>query len=205
MMPEIRKSLEVKRGCGYRQPGGLYLVSNGTGKPCGKLPVVLDICPTCGGGIKPARGWTWIDGCELLKGITCSDGDCVTCPISMMGDEFKRTGLLWIGEKYYKTPHDWMVEADTLGVSRRIPAVPREFVLGETWVFVAHRKTIVMVNDDGDMEFSPGVFHIFQPTAVEYIVTGDETEEELESLEKRGLSLVDVIRADETQPIFAEA
>ena len=98
-----------------------------------------------------------------------------------------------------------MVEADTLGVSRRIPAVPREFVLGETWVFVAHRKTIVMVNDDGDMEFSPGVFHIFQPTAVEYIVTGDETEEELESLEKRGLSLVDVIRADETQPIFAEA
>lgn len=204
-MPEIRKSLEVKRGCGYRKPGGLYLVSEGAGRPCGKLPLELDICPTCGGGIKPARGWTWIDGCELLKGISCSDGDCDTCPISTMGDEFKRTGLLWIGEKYYKTPNDWMVEADTLGVSRRISAVPREFVLGETWVFVAHRKAIVSINDDGDMEFAPGVFHIFQPTAVEYILTGDETEEELESLEKRGLSLVDVIRADETTPIFAEA
>lgn len=40
----------------------------------------------------------------------------------------------------------------------------------------------------------PGLFAFFKPHAVEYVVTGEETEEELAALESRGLTLVDVHR-----------
>ena len=35
-----------------------------------------------------------------------------------------------------------MREASKMGVSRRITAVPRDFVVGETWVLLGHRKAI---------------------------------------------------------------
>ena len=37
----------------------------------------------------------------------------------------------------------------------------------------------------------------FQPTAIEYVVKGDETEEELEALEARGIEPVKVIKAQQ--------
>jgi hypothetical protein len=62
----VKLSHEKPRGCGRRKPGGLYLVAPGDGAPCCKLPIKLDVCPTCHAGIKPARGWTWVDGDALL-------------------------------------------------------------------------------------------------------------------------------------------
>ena len=97
-----------------------------------------------------------------------------------------------------------------MGVSRRIPAVPKDFVLGETWVLLGHRKAIMRACSAGcgdearpdpdcpicagsGYEYRPGVITAFLPIAVEYVVKGDETEEELEALEARGLSLVQVV------------
>ena len=145
-LDNVRVSREAKRGCGYRQPRGLYLVAKGTSSPCGKLPLPLDICPTCSAGIKFSRAWTWIAPGTLFDEIECKLGVCSLCPLGpetdspfgsvrrTLGD---RAGLLWVGEKFY-SPDEFLAEAHALGVSRRIPALPRDFKLGETWVFLAH-------------------------------------------------------------------
>jgi hypothetical protein len=58
MSAVIETRYDRKRGCGWRKPGGLYLCADGVGGVCGKLPIPLDICPTCHGGIKFCRSWT---------------------------------------------------------------------------------------------------------------------------------------------------
>ena len=207
-MATIITKVESARGCGYRKGGGLYLVSGGTMVPCGLLPLRLDVCPVCHHGIHPARGWTWIDVSVLLK---AQNKECpltreyhhAICP---MNGDVSRAGLLWIGEKFYPAPQDFMQEAHVMGVSRRISAVPKEFEVGKTWVFFAHRKTFVEPCPGGDHTedcecegegkiYGGGIFHAFKPTAVEYVITGDETEEELDRMEKRGLTLVKVVKS----------
>lgn len=202
----VRVSIEAARGCGYRAPGGLYLVAPELTEACSRLPFVLDVCPTCGAGVKPARGWTWIVPADLLGLVTHgSSAHNLRCPLGTPGlvaghgGETVRSGLLWIGEKFYPTPHDFMDEAARMGISRRISAVPRGFVAGSTWVFLAHRKGAGGVPVFGeDVEAKPAIVTAFQPTAIEYIVKGDESDEELAALEERGLSLVQVVR-DTTQ------
>lgn len=132
---------EAKRGCGYRKVGGLYLVDVGAGSGCCKMPLALSICPCCNQGIKQTRGWTWIDAAKMFPSGGCvSDGlNKATCPVvnpALMG----RVGLVWIGEKFYKRPVDFLNEAANIGISRRLPAVPRGFKAGETWVLFAHPK-----------------------------------------------------------------
>lgn len=192
-MASIRISVEAARGCGYRKAGGLYLVGGGPGRPCGKLPIKLDVCPCCGTGIKPARGWTWIDPRPLVADKQCADHNVATekprtCSVCPLGDAIpERAGLIWIGEAFYPTPFEWLEEADRMGISRRIAAVPQGFEVGKTWVFVAHRKVPMATG-----ETMPAIFHAYRPSAVEYVVKGTETEPELERLEKRGITLIDV-------------
>lgn len=208
---EIRN--DKKRGCGYRKPGGLYFVSDGPGAPCGRLPAPLDRCPTCDHGIKPTRGTTWVDAGELLSKRSCKSAatECASCP-TITG----RHLLVWIGEQFYPTPEAWLRESFSQGVSRRIGALPRDFVLGETWGLVAHRRALPVtpcgeafnlvgatcaraVGHPGEhhdeAEYRAGIFHAFKPSAVEYVVKGDETEDELESLRKRGITPVKVFVA----------
>jgi hypothetical protein len=211
---------DSRRGCGVRRPGGLYLVSDGIPVACGRLPVPIVECPTCHGGIKLTRGWTWIDAGELVSKRNCTAPakQCMTCP-TITGQH----GLLTIGGSYYPTPDTWIEEAKRLGVSRRLPRasntrlpqLPKGFKLGETWVFVAHRKAIpadppcgkdinALVGGcrrkpghDGncslEREMVPAIFHAFKPTAAEYVVRGDETDEEIAALEKRGITPVKVL------------
>jgi hypothetical protein len=73
-------AIEPKRGCGYRKVGGLYLVVMGAGRHCGKMPIRAEVCPTCNGGIKPTRGWTWIDPAPLFADRPCDRADCGSCP-----------------------------------------------------------------------------------------------------------------------------
>lgn len=167
---------EKKRGCGYRKIGGLYLVTDGGGSPCDRLPFELDVCPTCGGGIKPARGWSWFSpaglflddhlggiGAETVigegdfsehEGFTpCSCPDA--CPVCHVRKHFEwrsddgadgpdkdyiRAGLLWVGEQHYPRPQDFAAESALQGISRRISTLPKGFIVGHTWVFLAHRK-----------------------------------------------------------------
>lgn len=206
MNPNIELRIEAERGCGFRKPGGLYLIADGPSAACGKLPIPLDVCPCCGNGIKPTRGWTWVNGtalaaskvCDLAPSLHNPESSCAGCPLAQpMG----RVGLLWIGEKFYATPGDFLKEAGVQGISRRISAVPRDFKVSETWVWLAHRKCI----PGPDGTFTPGVFRIFKPQRIEYVVKGTETDEEIKRLVERGITPVKVERAATHDLEFAGA
>lgn len=393
-MVDIQIRHEEKRGCGWRMPGGLYLMGTGESTPCARMPLPLTACSACSAGIKPARSWTWLtvpcalwdasrelcwrsycSRCPLSRKVEeqrgellwCGegsvkriDGMCPTCPatkhtksqpgvllsvsnsvsksptaihgkghaqhdvslsplqhqigtnptqdmqsglispqdpvlpfpariplrVHIPGPERKalitpvsetrsctdhnkrgtedtvlpifapldtididrslpidqpgkvrplssgqvrenkvgsiliggRKRILEVGEYVgmntsgkeiihpigctctwqalngYPTPEAWLQEAHAQGISRRITVIPREFKLGRTWVLMAHRKAIGHISDDPKERFTPGIFYAFRPTAIEYIVKGDETEERLENLVKRGITPVRVER-----------
>lgn len=219
-------AVEARRGCGYRKVGGLYLIAGELGEPCHRLPFLLVCCPTCGVGIKPARGWTWVDALELFGGPELRDAcrptrptfdgrhcpRCVVCSPTRLGsgeytsddrvratledtpDARGRAGLLWIGERFYPTPEHFAHEAATMGVSRRIGAIPRGFVVGETWVLLAHRSACVaQLDPDTEPVRAAGIFQVFRPTRVEKIVrASDCTPEAIAAAELRGITLVPV-------------
>jgi hypothetical protein len=168
---------------------------------CGRLPLPLEKCKTCGGGIGHIRGWRWIKPRILFGEGGCEQtAICATCPAGLAAPE--RAGLLWIGKAFYPNPADFTNEATVLGVSRRIFAVPRGFVAGETWVYLAHLRAIQHMGETPeDTTFSPGVFTAFRPSRVEYVVKATDAEEKLEKLEKRGIRLVDVKHAGEEAPL----
>src|SRR5210317_475081 len=93
----------VERGCGYRKPGGLYLATDKIDlQPCCKLPHELTICPTCSQGIKPSRGWTWVDAQEIFSGRCHLNPDAeIFCPLSHENlPKHEKAGLLWIGSQF---------------------------------------------------------------------------------------------------------
>lgn len=194
----IIQSVEKKRGCGYRKKGGIYLMGGSLGAPCCKLPFELSVCPCCSSGIKPTRGFTWITT-QLFEGQKCTSERSNSC---IMNTARVRLGLLWIGEKFYKTPDDFIRESETQGISRRIAQVPRDFKVGETWIALAHRKAIEYT-EENEKKFKAGIFQMFKPYRIDYVVKGDETDEELERMEKRGFTLIDVIPDNEIYREYA--
>ena len=184
-------AIEAKRGCGYRKVGGLYLVCNGRGQSCGRLPLELVPCPVCGGGVRQSRGWTWIEPKKLFEHTTCFENvyNCEACPAGAL-EKMERAGLIWIGKQHYKTPEHFNIEANSMGISRRITAVPKDFEAGKTWVFLAHPEVIPGTDDEGEQVMLPAVFKIFMPDAIEVIVkdTYEKDDEYLEKLTKRGLT-----------------
>jgi hypothetical protein len=204
----IENRLEVRRGCGFRKPGGLYLVSESEGMGCGRLPIRLDRCPCCSAGIKPSRGWTWIDPRPLIAPLACTHAmdhsDCAGCPLRPASlQTINRAGLLWVGGAFYDSPETFNREARELGISRRVQQLPRDFKVGETWVFLAHRHAIPAgVSVDGQPANTPGIFSVFRPQAIEYVVSGKETPETLRRLAARGITLVRVDKLIETGGLF---
>ena len=189
-------SEEGPRGCGFRKEGGLYLRVDGIGAPCGRMPFRLSVCPCCGEGIKPARGWTWIDVDQLVADLPpCENqGDrvyCTACPLNGLLD--RKAGLLWIGGVYYPTPAAWTEEAQRVGVSRRITTVPRGFEVGKTWVLAAHRE-VPGCGENG--EPGPAIFQAFRPDRIEQIVSEEATEAEVDAIVKRGIVPVAVRRVE---------
>lgn len=193
------------------------MVSSSLAAPCGKLPLVIKTCPCCGAGIRPARGWTWINPRPLAASVKCKylpsvevvgkEKSCLCvldenrCP--------ERAGLLWIGEKFYPYPEVFIRETLTQGVSRRVAAIPRDFVAGETWVFLAHRKGRALDYgadrselDDRSEPWEPAIVAVFKPL-LEYVVNENDTEEKLEAIEKRGIQLVQVHRLEEKLDLSA--
>jgi hypothetical protein len=185
-------SVEAKRGCGYRKVGGLYMVGGGIGIPCDRLPFELGVCPCCSQGIKQARGWTWIDVAKLFQGY---HADCAChqfCPLCTNPESMGRAGLLWIGEKFYKTPAQFIKEGIELGFSRRIKAVPQGFKVGETYVMLAHGSAIDEVVSNGlstTHKFKPGIFYAWLPQHLEKIMKeSTRGTEEIDALAKRGIT-----------------
>lgn len=235
--PEIRTSHERSRGCGYRQAGGLYLVAGLPMEACELLPREATRCPVCDCGIKPARGWTWINAGIMFPPVEHGTKQHnQVCPFGLRNPDsppvIDRAGLLWVGEAFYKTPREFMHEAVEQGISRRISAIPRDFKVGETWVLLGHRKAILkgyrcedvdeagepivyatlaeagrnaqVVEGDLAEVWAPGIFTAFKPTAIEYIVKDDDSEEKLEGLVERGISLVRVIPIPDAETLPVE-
>lgn len=200
-------AIEPKRGCGYRKVGGIYLVSDGAGHACHRLPIPLHVCPTCNQGIKQARGFTWVDA-ETLLSPACEEGVrkcdcpelCSACHPVLLNDETGRAGLLWVGGKFYPKAEDFNREANSLGISKRIAAVPRGFKVGESWVLLAHPtacpvqavENVGLVETPVNKEGTPGVFRIFRPQRVEKIITESMSKvpEIMEELAKQNLTPV---------------
>jgi len=137
-------AVEVKRGCGYRKVGGLYLCGSGITISCDRLPYEIKYCPTCGSGIKFTQGFTWIDWKEFAGEhhpmVICR---CLNmCYICYPSNYTQPYGLLWVGEANY-TPQHFIKEAMEMGVSKRIPFIPKELKLGETVVLLAHKKAVM--------------------------------------------------------------
>lgn len=212
-------AVEKRRGCGYRKIGGIYLVSEPGGMPCDRLPLILDVCPVCSHGFKQSRGWTWVDVNGLVGGVHRDCTDTFPCPLCMATSEMGRAGLLWIGEKFYKTPAEFDSEAAELGVSRRIKSIPRGFKVGETWVLLAHPKTTKkpcepcestgFVKEPESTEpssllgetckdcdgkgytYAPAIFKVWRPSRIEKLLPESlRGSEEQAELEKRGISCV---------------
>ncbi len=202
---EIPTLREGRRGCGYRTPGGLYLVGGEAMDACGKLPIECSVCPTCGQGVKPARGWTWVDGDQLVQPEPHGkERHRLGCPLAR---PIGPCGLLWVGERFYRTPQAFLSEALQMGVSRRITAIPKGLEVGRTLVLFGHRRAFKVVcprcGDSGPVpcdecesgfQERPGIFSAFVPQRIEYVVRGDETHDELEALVKRGIQPVRVER-----------
>ncbi len=204
---------EKERRCGFRKVGGLYLVSDGLAEPCHRLPFALTVCPTCGAGVKQARSWTWVDGTALLhppcwvaiaasKGICPDPAHSMRCPICNPAMLTNRCGLLWVGEKFYPTPLDFVSESLSMGLSKRLSHVPKGLELGKTWVLLAHPKAYPVGFDQagvmgGKATWTPGIFKAFIPSRLELLIWKSEaTPERLADLEKRGISPVIVPDGD---------
>lgn len=205
---------EAKRGCGYRKVGGMYLVGGYLAVPCDRLPMEVGACPVCGSGVHFSRGLAKIDA-QYLFGthapqkktkkkvdVTCTcEPSCYVC--------YPREGisfLMGVGEKYY-TPDEFIREAQLLGISKRIPQIPKEMKLGETVVYLVHKKAIQVPKEvteplpSGqakmlpDMEFRMGVIAAFIPRRIEKLLWKNQAEtpegkEEIKKLEKRGITPV---------------
>jgi len=160
-------AIEARRGCGYRKVGGIYLMGGKLGMPCCRFPIILDVCPCCGMGIRLTRTWTWVDPKPWLatpcEGNKMQQRLCPAASADRLGD---KVGLINIGAGFYGTPEAFMLEARNMGVSRRVQGLPRNFKLGETWVFLAHPKVKQI-----DGEWKGGIFSLFKPTAIEQLFT----------------------------------
>lgn len=218
-------AVEAKRGCGYRKIGGTYLEGERGGFLCGRLPLSIIPCPLCDHRIPFTRGLQQVKPQAIARAPeVCAMGNPVRCALCPLGDLLKAetVGLMWVGAKSY-TPATFTAEAERLGISKRIPHVPRWLDLGKTWVLLAHEHVFKVAcppcggsgsaspesrSEQSELLAScdecsgagwvwhPGIFHAFVPKRVVRIVGDDTAEAELERLRKQGLDLVIVPHDD---------
>lgn len=187
-------AIEGRRGCGYRKVGGIYLVGELEGRPCGRLPIPLTTCPCCGEGIKQSRGWTWVDPGKLLsRAPACTSDACGGCPMQSpesLGDD---AGLIWIGAQFYPTVGHFLQEARAMGISRRVSGIPRGFKVGEHYVLLAHPKAAFTFDPvAGTRVECGGVFYIWKPQHIEQIITESQSLDGdfMDGLERQGITPV---------------
>jgi len=179
----------------------------------------------CSHGFKQSRGWIWTDVFGLVGGehVGCHDS-FQPCPLCNDPKSIGKAGLLWIGERFYKTPTEFQSEGTVLGFSRRIKALPRGFKVGETWVLLAHPKTIretcadcqgggiivsTEVRGDGGVnercqncdaqgfKMHAGIFTLWRPSRVEKILPESKRDsDEVKELLEKGITPVFVPDSD---------
>lgn len=216
-------AIEAERGCGFRKVGKLYLVGGGLEIICDRLPLELKTCPTCGHGIHFTKGIGRVNPKQLWGDHITDENNpfgnigwkyscqCYTsCFVCKPPDSINY--IMFVGEKFYPRPVDFIKEARELGVSKAISSVPKDLKLGESIVYLAHKKAVTHTKydnvplDDGQTKladvnisttYAPGIFYAFIPRRVEMPVWDDTPEEELEKLKKRGITPVPVPKGDQ--------
>lgn len=165
---EVEVRAEEERECGYRHSGeggcGLYLVSDGIGMHCDRLPFIL--LNSEGEPIKHFRGVKEIDPLELFHDNAepikdACTGLCAYCPMGGMRQNY---GIIqFVGGDNYSID-GFNSEASRMGISRRISDVPNSFVFGQHWVYLAHLDGGSYLNPlSGQMERAPAIFKVFKP------------------------------------------
>lgn len=200
-------SQEAIRICGFRKVGGTYLMGTLFTKSCDRLPLPIYHCPTCGSGIKFSRGVQSLNfykyaGNHLTEGIApCLDD--LLCYVCHPGQFPQPYYLIWVGQEY--TPASFISEARKLGISKRVPAKPRNVKPG-TIVLLAHNDAangIISINpwdleaDENEPEDTnkpknhPGIFAAFTVTAIEKLIWESEADEDtLKKMEGQGITPV---------------
>ena len=167
-------AVEDRRACGYRKVGGLYLVAGGLSGLCDRLPLPLEVCPVCGEGLRVTRSPQRVNALRLLgnhQDCRCRS-DCPICRPDL-GPHY----LLGVGARHY-TAEAFSFESRLMGVSKRVPAVPRGLVLGWSWVYLTHPKAIAVPVCAGRIRYNAGIFAAFQPQRVELLAWESECTEE---------------------------
>lgn len=202
---------EARRGCGFRKHGGMYLVGEYVFVPCDRLPYPLDVCPTCGAGIKVGRGMTKI----IPKTLFGNHGNCTeerhNCVMCHPKDDVAY--IMRVGEKFYPEPEDFIKEGIAMGFSKRIAQIPKDFEIGKTVIYLAHinackvkepvavqeamnilMESQIHLIDVPKEKRTTGIFTAFIPQRIEKMYWQKEidemSEEELKSLQKRGITPV---------------
>ena len=205
-------AIEAKRGCGYRKVGGLYLMGGIINAPCDRLPMNLEICPVCSSGLKVGKGFTEINPFKLwgnhgiafderTKEVTdCHDPE--TCYVCYPPDS--AAFLMRVGGKFY-TVNSFMLEATAMGVSKRIPFIPRKLEVGKTPIYLVHKKAGWKYTEgNGEKKLideTDAIFTAFVPTHIEQLVwekdlKGKKGKALREQAEKRGITIVPVPNKD---------
>ena len=211
-------AIELIRGCGFRRVGGLYLCGEYIEVPCDRLPMPLTVCPVCGQGIKVSRGFTKINPHRLFgKHRDCDDRGPYPCFMCEPKDE--PAFIMGVGAGYYKTPEVFLDEATSMGISKRIPFIPKGLELGKTVIYLAHPKACEVkvapalqqamgileeartkqprLLETERNEKKLGIFCAFIPKRVEKLIWESElTDEKRERLEKRGITPVPIPDGD---------
>jgi hypothetical protein len=161
-------TLEAERGCGYRKPGGLYLMSGGPGVVCDRLPAPITPCACCGFEPGQNRALAWVPGRWLGEhrtqrvrkvrlewpGRFVVEREFRPCPdhgrehVALNGaillgrdpvcEPSDERELLGWVGAKFYSPDSFNAEAAQLGVSKRIAELPSGLELGKTWVLLAH-------------------------------------------------------------------
>jgi hypothetical protein len=210
---------EQERGCGYRKIGGLYLVCDPSNAiVCDGLPLPLKRCGCCGyvplftrnlqriipnyiiqaeAEVHGIRKEVWLIDRGINQDKVCSCPP--TCPICYPDhQQMPSYALMYVGSEY--TPTTFIQEAVHMGISKRIHEIPWWFILGETWVLLAHKhvpkgvsfeklKTNDMLEKETVTETA--VFYAFKPKRVEMPMWKEAlTNDEILLLEKHGITPV---------------
>jgi hypothetical protein len=128
-------AIETIRRSGYRMVGGIYLVGQSI------FPITperLPVCSECGQGPGVSRNIT-----QIKVG-------------PHMGSY-----LALVGKHFYPTTASFIEEAAILGVSKRVPFVAKDIVLGLTTLWLAHP---LAYREDW------GIFAYFIPSRIEKLV-----------------------------------
>ena len=208
-------AVEDIRGCGYRKVGGLYLEGDYIAVGCDRLPYELTTCPACGQGLRFSRTPQRINALNLFGyHQPCAD-ELRGCWLCVPRDE--DAFIIWIGEKFYSTPRDFLDEGVQMGFSRRIQHVPQGFEVGKTVIFLAHNKAVTanvpvavqqaMAIVDGDKqdrlleaeqkEYRPGIFTAFIPQRIVKLMWTSEVNDEVrEKYAKQGITIKEIPDGD---------